>query len=618
MPRTKLLWIPAVSMLAFTLGCSVEMPVAQTPTTPAPAPTPPPNTTTIAPPDSSMATTPSSEGATVALPSADAGAAPMPMPGVSTPPMPVVEGMPVGEGTAATNPTVPDYSIPTIETPVGSPGIGAPAAEGVATPTVPDYSIPSSAAATPSAPGALPPPGMPEGMPNYGQPGVAAAPPEKPFEEMTLAERAESCFKKGEETEGFRWLYAHAIASEMDEAGATLEQLRWLPGPKRPSLATRFGVAVKFDSPVALLALATAMPAIGDPVPGLIRGKEGQPAPGAEAAGSARPKEIPKTAPATLRFFSGDLGVKFLEKFEASRSDREWGEVLAELNGVGSLVANAGNPYGGEGYAMPSPTPSSESGSNDGDRKKPSLNLSLEGGRQVSPGIVWLGFESSGAAAARKAASLGVDCVLLLDVKVLIGRNAPPRNKTRISATDVASSKIVYSSDLLDQFDLYELRETRPNAPDPVDKAIDGMFEKLAPLYAMQEMPEISAESALNRARQLIADPPVDPLPALAEMRYYLHKGLLDEAQYAIACKNLATQQNVGERLASQTAEDRIAAVEKLVEAMSDAEEEPSEGSGAKSKPDKDKPSAEAAAPGGGAGPSEAATPTEGPMPVVP
>jgi hypothetical protein len=453
---------------------------------------------------------------------------------------------------------------------------------------------------------------MPDGsVPNYGQPGVATAPPEKPFEEMTLAERAESCFKKGEETEGFRWLYAHAIASEMDQAGETLDKLRWLPGPKRPSLAPRFGVAVKFDSPVPLLALATAMPAVGDPVPGLIRGKEGQPAAGdSTGAASGRPKEIPKAAPATMRFFAGDIGLKFLERFETSRTEKEWGEVLSEMEGGGSLVANANNPYGSEGYATPGPTPSSDAGSSDSDDRKKSIpSLILEGGNQVSPGIVWLGFESTGASAARKAAPLGIDCVLLLDVKVQIGRNAPPRNKTKVTATDVSSLKPVAATPTVDQFDVYEMRELRPNAPDPVDQAIKTLFESLVPLYAMQEMPEISAESALNRARQLIADPPADPLPALAEMRYYLHKGLMDEAQYAIACKNLATEPGVGEKLGSQSEEDRIAAVEALVEAMSGDEEEPSESSGAKPKSDEEKSDDEKPA---------AAAPTEGAAPVEP
>jgi hypothetical protein len=601
MPRTKFLWIPALAFVAATLGCSVEMPVAQAPSTSTPPPTPPPNTTTTPMPDSSTAAMPSSDAATAPQTSAD--------PGAATPPMPGAEGMPV-EGATTATPAVPDYSVPGSSNQPGSPGTpdsSAPPAENPGSPTTPDYSVPSSE-------GAGVPPGMPEGtVPSYGQPGVATAPPEKPFEEMTLAERAESCFKKGEETEGFRWLYAHAIASEMDQAAETLDKLRWLPGPKRPSLAARFGVAVKFDAPLDLVALATAMPAVGDPVPGLIRGRKDQPAGGAadtSGAGSNPAKEIPKTAPATLRFFSGDVGAKFLERFETSRTENEWGEVLGEMEGAGSLLAKPNDPFGSEGYAMPSSTPTSETGSDvsNEDRKKLGPSLSLDGGDQISPGIVWLGFDTSASSAARKAAPLGLDCVLLVDVKVLLGRNAPPRNKTKVMATDVASAKVVASTLQLDQFDVYEMRELRPNAKDPVDQAIETLFEALVPLYAMQDMPEISGESALNRARQLIADPPADPLPALAEMRYYLHKGLMDEAQYAIACKNLATEPGVGEKLGSQNEEDRIAAVEALIEAMSGDEEEPSDASGAKSKSDKKKADSER--------PAEA-TPTGG-APVAP
>lgn len=465
---------------------------------------------------------------------------------------------------------------------------------------IPDYSV-SSPDGMPAAPG------MPlDGMPNYGQPGVEAAPPEKPFEEMTLAERAESSFKEGRETEGFRWLYAHALAGELDEAGETLDKLRWIPGPKRPSLATRFGVAVKFDSPVPLLALAAAMPAIGDPVPGLLRGREAQTPTGAEAPGaeSGRPKGIPTTAPATLRFFAGDLGKTFLESFEARRAEKDWGVVLSELEGGGSLVANvagANDPYAMEGYGMPSPAASSEAGSNgagasgsDRDRKKAAPELDLQGGRQISPGIVWLGFETSSSSAVRTAAPLGVDCVLLVDVDIQIGRNAPPRNRTKLTATDVASGKVV-ASETLDQFDVYEMRELRPNAPDPVEKAIERIFEKLAPVYTMQAMPEIPAESALNRARQLIADPPADPLTALAEMRYYLHKGLMDDAQYAIACKNLAGDASVGEKLASQKEEDRVAAVETLLKSLGGDEEASSEGSEAAPKSDAEEAEAEEA-----------------------
>lgn len=583
MPRTQLLWIPALSIVAATVGCSAEMPVAQAPST-----SPPPNTTTISSPDAATATATTSDGMTPPPSSAD--------PGAVTPPMPGTEGAPVTGETVGTLETT-ESSIPTSETPGSVPP--------------PDYSVVPTEGAAPTE-GAVVPPGLTEGsitpegtitpdgsMPNYGQPGVATAPPEKPFEEMTLAERAESCFKKGKETEGFRWLYAHAIASEMDEAGETLDKLRWLPGPKRPSLAARFGVAVKFDSPVPLLALATAMPAVGDPVPGLIRRKEGDPAPASETSATGRSKEIPKTAPETLRFFSGDVGVKFLERFETSRAEKAWGDVLGEMEGSGSLVAaatGANNPYGVEGSTITSPessTVGSESAS-DRDRKKSTPSLDLGGGSQISPGIVWLGFDSSGAAAARKAAPLGVDCVLLVDVKIQLGRNAPPRNKTKITAMDVATAKPVYSSPILDQFDIYELRETRPNAPDPVEQAMKDLFEKMEPVYAMQDMPEISAESALNRARQLIADPPADPLPALAEMRYYLHKGLMDEAQYAIACKNLATEPGVGDTLGSQDEEERIAAVEKLVEAMNGDDEEREEASGDARKSDEKNADAEA------------------------
>lgn len=602
MPRTQFLWLPSLALVAATFGCSVEMPVAQAPATssPAPAPntttTPPPNTTTIPAPDSTTTTAAAPDGTIVPQTSAD--------PGAVTPPAPGAESMPV-EGATPADPAAPDYSVPGSPDQPGSPGIP----DGAAPAAAPDDSAPSPD-------GTIAPPGMPEGgMPDYGQPGVATAPPEKSFEEMTLAERAESCFEKGEETEGFRWLYAHAIASEMDDAATTLDKLRWLPGPKRPSLAARFGVAVKFDAPVDLVTLATAMPAIGDAVPGLIRGKKDQPAGGADTSGSASnpAKEIPTTAPATLRFFTGDLGAKFLERFETSRTEKEWGEVLSEMGGAGSLVANAdaNSPYGSEGYATAGSAPASESGSSDSkdDRKKSGPSLSLEGGDQISPGIVWLGFDSSAASAARKGAPLGLDCVLLVDVKVQLGRNAPPRNKTKVMAADVASAKVIGSTPLLDQFDIYEMRELRPNAPDPVDQAIETLFEAIDPLYTMQDMPEISAEAALNRARQLIADPPADPLPALAEMRYYLHKGLMDEAQYAIACKNLATVPEIGEKLISQNAEDRIAAVEKLVESMSVDDEEGSSGdSGAEAKSDKDEPGAESPA---------GATPTAG-APVEP
>jgi hypothetical protein len=76
-------------------------------------------------------------------------------------------------------------------------------------------------------------------------PGGVRRPPQnrKP---LTYADLAKIAFQRGQETDAFNFLYAHALTTDAG-AGDVLSKIQWVPGLKSPSLAVRWGVGVEIS-----------------------------------------------------------------------------------------------------------------------------------------------------------------------------------------------------------------------------------------------------------------------------------------------------------------------------------------------------------------------------------
>ena len=150
-------------------------------------------------------------------------------------------GTPVASAPPSAPPPPPSAAPPpppatpaATETPVPPPAEQAPPPSEPA-PTAPPAENPS-----PTPPPAETPPVTPAPAPEAAAPPAPKAP--------TLRERALVAFHAGKDDEAFQLLATHYLIT-LDATDDLLAKMQWVPGLRRPALATRFGLAVAYTAP---------------------------------------------------------------------------------------------------------------------------------------------------------------------------------------------------------------------------------------------------------------------------------------------------------------------------------------------------------------------------------
>ncbi len=405
---------------------------------------------------------------------------------------------------------------------------------------------------------------------------------DKPERRWTFFERANFAFSTGNETEGFQYLYAHAVAEEnaLDE-----HPHGWYDGMSEPRVGLRWGVAVdydarkfsgeppKFDNDEVAAAggsnnASSGAPGsreVGDRLPGGGAFGGGNPGPrgGASNAPSAEnPKE-------QLAWYTSEFGERFLQRIAMRRThdDQYWGSSLAEID----------DSYTFEGESRPSdrptrqrpepPTTSSggsglgldDGGGGGGNEQEPSRPQAptapnrddnrdgkvISGfepefraaANSLSPGVTMLGVGSVRDMLA-KARLHGIDLLAVFDVSVAVSSRDEAKNSTLLALYNVKTGEKIGSTRRLNQLAYNKaVSEKRPN---PIEEELDSVFQEKADKdYKAKPFPSLSSEVARKRVESLIAEKYSNPLPVLAEIRNYLTQDLIAESDFVVAAEAL-------------------------------------------------------------------------------
>lgn len=439
-------------------------------------------------------------------------------------------------------PEQPPPAQPPAEQPAPPPEQPAPPPEQPAPPPV----------ETPPPEQPVPPPAEP---PPAEQPAPEAAPAAPP---KTLFERAETAFAQGQSATAFRLLYGHFL-TDVNPVPTGLE-LHWIPALKRPAIAVRCGLGVrytvtgKYDGAPFPVGVEQEVKTGRDPNQN--NSAPNDPAPRRFGQGR-RPAQPPAAAPVVpgpgaptdsndvLGYYTGEVGQKLVEELRKRVEAGQFGAVLKKMGGS-ALPAGAGVP-GPEGLPGGPAAPAA-------------------GATSLGPGIVLLG-KGTDAELNERAKAEEVDLLFVLDVQVMQTPKGTVINKTRVLVSDVAVGKTLVetSKNAINNVQVQLARADNNRATrgvDLIDVEFKPLREYLDKEVTAAPMPTLTPDSARNRAGSLVRTKPANPLATLTELRFYHAKKWLPDEILGKAYSLLLGEQE-GTKLATGNADDRKQALAK-------------------------------------------------------
>lgn len=182
--------------------------------------------------------------------------------------------------------------------------------------------------------------------------------------------------------------------------------------------------------------------------------------------------------------------------------------------------------------------------------------------QQIAPGIVLLG-KGELKELQEKASEQELDLLLIFDVKV---ESPAPNPKTGLVTTntsvdiyDVRKGKKVFVGKSVGNIEVQLAQEDPRFAAnaDLVKERVDRLMEEIEAQYTMTELPEgLTPQNTLGRLTTLVSSPHENPLPALAEVRFYRARDLVSDEIMLKAYQRLAGDE-AGETLATGTEQQR-------------------------------------------------------------
>ncbi len=163
----------------------------------------------------------------------------------------------------------------------------------------------------------------------------------------------------------------------------------------------------------------------------------------------------------------------------------------------------------------------------------------------------------------KKAAEQRIDVLAVFEVSV--DENIKTKfvtNKTRLVVWDVAKGVELAKTGTFQNIQIQKSRAEDPDGEDPVASGFDKLFAVLDsdPVKAIQvrDVPaELKREHVEGRVAALLADTQVDKLAALAEIKYFSHRGLISDGLLAKSFQQLLGDAN-GSKLATGSEEERL------------------------------------------------------------
>ena len=212
----------------------------------------------------------------------------------------------------------------------------------------------------------------------------------------------------------------------------------------------------------------------------------------------------------------------------------------------GAIPGGPGSPPGGPGGpggfpgAMPGAMPGGPGAA---------AAVAPANGDQLLPGVFMLG-EGKQNEIVKKAAEEGIDVVILYDVEVTkAGQNVV--NTTKISFINVATKEVIYSGASLTNGLVAKAREDKKKNGDPVEAEMEKMFGMVDEKLVGGAFPaNAKPEKVATFVDKLADGKPANPLPALAEIRFFRSKELITSEKMIEAYGKLLGAE-VGPKVAS-------------------------------------------------------------------
>ena len=197
---------------------------------------------------------------------------------------------------------------------------------------------------------------------------------------------------------------------------------------------------------------------------------------------------------------------------------------------------------------------------------------SAEGARNpnsLTMGVTLLG-EGTSKVLLETANRQGIDVLVMFEVEVSENRKTGyVTNETRIVVWDVGKQQELVRTRALNNIAVQKLRGEKGKVQDdPVAAALDKLFDALdsgsEEALKVSEFPaEIRPEHVLGRIEAMLSSQDEELLPKLAEIKFYHHRGLIDDGTFAKSLECALGDEGV--TLATGDEEARLAVIGRLL-----------------------------------------------------
>ena len=348
-----------------------------------------------------------------------------------------------------------------------------------------------------------------------------------------------------------RYFLAHAMIDE-EAAKKHFAGYKWIPGLKAPRLAVRFGAGVHYvasrgfsgdPKPVGTTqklpekrsrrSRGGDFPGGGDPGGFDGPGGGGLDGPGGQGFGGQGGQ-----GGSSLAKYTGEVGTKIVERVSERVKRGDFGQLLkASTPGAGNRGGGYGDPGGGVGLGAPGGGAGlGAPGGNSGKRDQRSL---------LGAGLTDVGLGTS-SDLLKRAEEEDLDILFVFSVTTSKAKTGLTINNTVVELYDVNTRKKLRSNDrVAPKITLNNIKVQMDrkkgvrDGRDPVDVAINKIFSFLDENHKGESMPVLKPEHAAQRVEALLKETKKNPLPALAEIKYYYMRQWIQPADYGKAATAL-------------------------------------------------------------------------------
>jgi hypothetical protein len=420
----------------------------------------------------------------------------------------------------------------------------------------------------------------------YGVPGAAI--PQKP---TTLDGLAKYAFQMGRERDAFQYLYGWGLTTDAGAADV-LSDYQWVAELRRPVMAVRWGIGIQVTSPPKFA---------GDPKPigttqGLKVARVGDKREGGEAgSGGERGGGVSGTAGSEAGYsggfegsaaggpagrdqlitrYIGEFGQKIIQEFQTRVANGNFGKALQDGSISSPTGDNAGFAGASDGAlpgSYPGAQPGGYPGAMPGDGMRPGMGgpggaagAAARAGAvtPVTPGLTLVGVGTE-KELLDKAKKENLDVLVVARVKIELNRIGIVRNETEIALFDVAKpAKAVYTSSTLLNTKVELARQV--NQDDGVDKEVKELFDVIDQKLVLSPLPQLPPEIVKTKRVDVLAQGKYDnPLPVLAEIRFYNRSKLISDEDTLSAFTNVLGNEASAKTLVEGTEEERKEVIQK-------------------------------------------------------